>query len=63
MYSIGLARVSALKGRAQDAIDQINRVVVQNPKITCCLLEKLNILLALQSWDEISETADRFVLC
>ena len=56
---VGLARCHIGLKRMDDALDSINQAVVQNPKHMPCLLEKMNILLAVQDWEQAFETSKR----
>lgn len=56
---VGQAKCHAVLKRWDDALDSINQAVVQHPKNLPCLLEKMNVLLAIQDWEQAYETSKR----
>ena len=58
---VGVAKCHASLKRWDDALDNVNQAVVQHPKNLPCLLEKMNVLLAIQDWEQAFETSNRIL--
>ena len=58
---VGMAKCHLVLKQWNEALDSVNQAVVQFPKVLPCLLEKMNILLAMQDWDQAYETSKRIL--
>ena len=56
---VGIARCYVANKMWEEALESVNQAVVQHPKNMPCLLEKMNILLGIQDWEQAYETSKR----
>jgi tetratricopeptide repeat protein 21B len=56
---LGSAKAKELKNQFSQALESVNRILVQSPNLVCVVVEKMKLQLCSQDWDQCNEVSLR----